>query len=349
MQTLLRGWVLYILLGLTVLLLYVLAHPGAHLPSPPLPEPQASSAPAEWWPTEVDAQVMQHAARQHPWLMGALSLVSILMFGLGASGIFVTLGALWSGRLWRLWRVRPRRLPAWSFGELGRVLLLILLMAALLPFVRLAWVYVWGGEPGDMHLWITLSMLWLDAFAILAVLAFAVGKSASVWKSCFGTAAQARRAIGTALRSYVFVFPWIFLLLYVIVELAHRLGYQPPMEPIQELVFQEKRGSVLALTALLACGIGPVAEELFFRGVLHTTLRRRLPRVLAIAASAALFAFVHTNVVGFVPIWALGMLLAYTYERTGSLAGPIAIHIAHNTLLMAFGLLMRELLQLTGA
>lgn len=349
MQTLLRGWALYLLLGLTVLLLYVLAHPGAHLPAPALPEPQAVSATADWWPKEMDAEAMRRVAAQRPELMGALSLLSILMFGLGAAGVFVTAGALWSGRLWRLWRVRPRRLPVWSFGELGRVLLLMVLMAAFMPFVRLAWVYVLGGEPNDTHFWITFSMLWLDVFAILAVLSFAVGKGRSVWKTCFGTASQARRAIGTALRSYVFVFPWIFLLLYVIVHLAHRLGYQPPMEPIQELVFQEKRGSVLALTALLACGIGPVAEELFFRGVLHTALRRRLPRVLAIAASAALFAFVHTNVVGFVPIWALGMLLAYTYERTGSLAGPMAIHVAHNTLLMAFGFLMRELLQLTGA
>jgi membrane protease YdiL (CAAX protease family) len=349
MQRLLRGWLLYLALGVLTLALYWLAHPGAHEATLPASvSTQAAAAATEWWPQEIDAATLRRIADQRPGLMISLSLLSVLMLGLGAVGLLVTMGALWSGRLRRLWRVRLRRLPRWSFGELARILVLVVVMAALMPFVRMAALSVFSALPGDAHFWVTLSMLWLDIFMILTVLAFALPKGPSVWKTLAGPTTRWREAGGIGLRSYVLVFPWIFLLLYVVVAVAHKLGYQPPMEPIQELIFQEERGFVLGLTALLACVVGPVAEELFFRGVLHNTLRTRLPRGLAIAGSAVCFALVHTNVVGFAPIWVLGMLLAYAYERTGSLIAPIAIHVAHNTLLMTFGFVMRELLQLAG-
>ena len=60
------------------------------------------------------------------------------------------------------------------------------------------------------------------------------------------------------------------------------------------------------------------------------------------ATTAAIFALVHTNVVGFLPIFLLGYLLADVYDRTGSLAAPLAVHIAHNTYLMSIALVMRH-------
>ena len=100
---------------------------------------------------------------------------------------------------------------------------------------------------------------------------------------------------------------------------------------------------VLALTLVLACGIGPIAEECFFRGVVYAALRRRTSRIVAILASGAIFALIHTNPVGFLPIMVLGCVLAYLYERTGSLASPLAIHILHNTFLMAMAMIFRRL------
>ena len=59
--------------------------------------------------------------------------------------------------------------------------------------------------------------------------------------------------------------------------------------------------------------------------------------------SGALFALVHSNAVGFLPIMVLGCLLAHLYERTGSLASPLAIHVLHNTFLMSTALVFRQL------
>jgi len=153
-------------------------------------------------------------------------------------------------------------------------------------------------------------------------------------------------SVAVAFRGYLTVFPWIFVLLFLSAALIYRLGFKPPIEPIQELVFQEHRSSVLLMTVLLACFVGPVAEELFFRGIVYTALRQRSSRLVATLLSGAVFALIHTNVMGFVPIMALGCLLAHLYERTGSLAGPMSIHILHNSLLMSVALVFRHLMSM---
>jgi len=82
------------------------------------------------------------------------------------------------------------------------------------------------------------------------------------------------------------------------------------------------------LPVLLAVGafISPVAEELFFRGILYGYLRRWgfLP---ALVLSTALFAFIHPPGQGF-PVTQVigGVLFATAYEVEKSLVVPMVIH-----------------------
>jgi len=133
-------------------------------------------------------------------------------------------------------------------------------------------------------------------------------------------------------------------LLWGIVSTSQRLGIEPPIEPIHELLFMDQPRLVLGLTVVLSCLIGPVAEEFFFRGVLFTAVRRHTSRTVAMLASGAAFAMAHTNVLGFLPIVLLGCLLADLYERTGSLVAPIAVHVVHNSLLVGLALTLKALL-----
>ena len=59
--------------------------------------------------------------------------------------------------------------------------------------------------------------------------------------------------------------------------------------------------------------------------------------------SGGAFALLHTNLIGFPSILLLGCLLANLYERTGSLAASLTVHIVHNTLLMAMAISFRQL------
>lgn len=351
MQKLLRGRALYLGLALLSVFLYwrISRLPVPEHSQPAPMESVAEVAPAqelqsyEWWPAAHNAEDLRRIFAEEPVI--GLVMVSFLFFGagLGIGGILFAVYGLWTGKVRAVWEFPARRLPAWDFGELARILVLALLIASLLPFVRLGLTGILRGADLDTNLWMTVSMLALDGFVILLILAFA-GQKGKGARSAFGLSlARFSDAVRVGFRGYVAVFPWLFLLLAGIVEFSRRLQMKPPVEPIQQLLFQEQRPLVLGLTIVLACVIGPIAEELFFRGVLFGALRQRFTRVAAILLSGAVFSLVHTNLIGFLPIMLLGCLLAYLYERTGSLASPLSVHIIHNTFLMSLSLMFRQL------
>jgi hypothetical protein len=71
--------------------------------------------------------------------------------------------------------------------------------------------------------------------------------------------------------------------------------------------------------------VAPVAEETLFRGVIFGGLAQRMPLWAAAGLSALLFAGFHGLGV-LVPIFILGLGLAYVYARTGSVWAPMITH-----------------------
>ena len=74
----------------------------------------------------------------------------------------------------------------------------------------------------------------------------------------------------------------------------------------------------------------PILEELVFRGLVYRTLRRWIPFWGAMLVSAVLFAFYHGNLVQFVYAFLCGLLLAYFFEKSGSIFAPILAHMVMN-------------------
>ena len=347
-QRLLRGRLFYLFLGGLVLFLYL---------TTPFPRSRATLHPAspvetragdatDWWPQELDAAAVQRLMREHPRdVLLFCGLVSFLV-ALGLVGIGATVWGFGTGRSRVLWQFTAPPLPRWTLGEFWRIAFLTLAVGALMPLVHLTLRSPPFSLAVDLHRWVMLSMLFLDAFVIIAIFAFAEGKPVPAWRAGGFSLHDVSDTLRRAFRSYVAVFPWLFLILAAVVHVTCTLGWQPPIEPLQELIFQERRGDVLGLTLLLACVIGPVAEECLFRGVIYAGLRQRLPRAWAILLSGAAFALLHMNLIGSLSILLLGCFLAYLYERTGSLVGPIAVHVVHNILLMSLALGFRSLMAL---
>ncbi len=79
---------------------------------------------------------------------------------------------------------------------------------------------------------------------------------------------------------------------------------------------------------LVGCVIAPFAEELFFRGLLYSWLRQRMPVIVSIVVSALFFAGMH----GFIaPVQlAGGLIFAGLYEWRGSVWAPYTVHAAAN-------------------
>jgi hypothetical protein len=122
-----------------------------------------------------------------------------------------------------------------------------------------------------------------------------------------------------------------------VVALLEAIGVEiEPQAAEQALGLVEPWVAVLAIVVL-----APIAEELFFRGVVFNAyLRERGPR-LAYIGSAALFAVIHLSIVALLPIFLLGLALAWVYDRTGSLLAPIVMHAVVNGISVAIALLVR--------
>lgn len=341
-QRLLRGKAIYVYLGLlsAVLSVWVLRQAPPELESI---VPSVQEAPVSW-STEVDFQALVEQMKQHPDLRIALVSAILVMMGLGLGGFAMAAWGFSTGAIRSVWRHPRVALPPWSFGEAIRIVLVAVIVALLLPILRVTLRMIQPAWPLDLHLWIVISMLLLDVFVVLTVLIFASGKRGSSWQTLGISRSQCWPAVRMGLKGYTAIFPWLFVLLFVVAEIARRVGFEPPLETIHRLLFYEQRPLVLSLTVILACVIGPIAEEVFFRGVIYSAMRKYLPFGVAIAINGCLFALIHTNVLGFLPIMVLGGTLAYLYERTGSLLCSIVVHVVHNSLLMTVSIVLRHLL-----
>lgn len=89
------------------------------------------------------------------------------------------------------------------------------------------------------------------------------------------------------------------------------------------------------LAAVLAAVVAPIVEEIYFRGWVFRALWERYGPWAAYLGSSALFAAVHFNVQALLPILAMGLYLAYLYQRTGSIIPGIVAHACNNALAFA--------------
>lgn len=96
-------------------------------------------------------------------------------------------------------------------------------------------------------------------------------------------------------------------------------------EPVLWLAEAESLTLLLTMTVATIV-LAPLTEELLFRGCLYRFLKSKLPLVFALLLSGVLFALVHFNLLSLLPLFFLGVILAYAYERTGSIKVPILIH-----------------------
>lgn len=91
----------------------------------------------------------------------------------------------------------------------------------------------------------------------------------------------------------------------------------------------------VVVTVLLVVAGAALSEELLFRGVIFAGLRRSMSLLPAALISSVLWALLHLSaanvaVVGVLAIF--GLVLAWLYERTGSLWAPICAHAINNGL-----------------
>lgn len=86
----------------------------------------------------------------------------------------------------------------------------------------------------------------------------------------------------------------------------------------------------LWIEILALCIIGPLVEELVYRGFVYQRLQKSSSETTAAVLSALLFGVLHLNLVQGVYAFVLGILLAHIVYKTGSLLTAAAAHMAAN-------------------
>jgi membrane protease YdiL (CAAX protease family) len=107
-------------------------------------------------------------------------------------------------------------------------------------------------------------------------------------------------------------------------------GSAEEAQPVLKLFAEGADVRVQFTIAVAAVLMGPIFEEIFFRGFIYRNLRDLMGPGLAMGVSALLFGLVHLQAPLVVPLAALGIVLAFLFERSGSLLVPITVHALWN-------------------
>lgn len=131
--------------------------------------------------------------------------------------------------------------------------------------------------------------------------------------------------LGIGLASQLILVPLVTLPVFLLSDVDQaRLE-----EPARELTDKAQGAGVLVLVFVVVVA-APLAEEVFFRGLLQRTLQRHWSTVPAIGATSIVFGVSHFQLLQFPALAAFGVVLSIVAHRTGRLGRNIWAHVGFN-------------------
>ena len=230
----------------------------------------------------------------------------------------------------------PQGLPAvdWSFPRallVGLVtnLLLAQVVVGGIAFIALGITDVddpktiYAGLIGDVA-WLSFMVLWLVRWH-------------PDWRARIGVF-FGRRGVRDALAGLVggvLLYPGIVIVGLVLTALFEAVSGRPTTTPDQ--LPQHLNTPEAIASVILAVFVAPVAEELFFRGILFRSIRDRRGFWLGALVSGLIFGLAHYEAAAWQDTVLLqsimvftGVALAYLYERRGNLLANVTAHMVFN-------------------
>ncbi len=113
----------------------------------------------------------------------------------------------------------------------------------------------------------------------------------------------------------------------------------------QQLGFNHVSGTgEMLMTFISLVILPPIAEEILFRGFLYSSLKKNLPKIVAVVGTSALFALGHLPeggaagafYVGAIDTFILSLFLIYLREKTGGLWANMTLHALKNAVAFVY-------------
>lgn len=124
--------------------------------------------------------------------------------------------------------------------------------------------------------------------------------------------------------------------------LGEYLGMEKKENPVVTLLLTERSRSAVLATLFIVVVLTPLTEEFYFRVLTFCALRKSFGFWASAAISSLYFALIHLNFYSVVPIFILGIFLAYIYERTQNFASAVFVHALHNGIQVSLFLSVRQ-------
>lgn len=221
----------------------------------------------------------------------------------------------------------------WRIGDIVKVIILILFFGYL---IHIFLYFFFCFFPIKLHsnLKPIISACIVDFLALFFISYFVLKKYKQKIASLGINFKDFFKKIKLGIATYITIMPILVLLIVFLGNLAQRLNYQPPLHPLVNIILEEKNIFFLIFLFLLGAVIGPIIEEIFFRGFAYPAIKKKTGIFFSIIITATFFAALHQNLFAFLPIFFLGAVLAYIYEKSDSLIPSITVHILHNSLMI---------------
>ena len=118
-------------------------------------------------------------------------------------------------------------------------------------------------------------------------------------------------------------------------ELVHRAierKWPTPSEQILDQLAAFRMDTQLrrVLIPVAVVAVGPLIEEMFFRGAMYRGLRRVHPEAIAVPVIALLFSAAHIDLRAMLPLFALGLFLGLLRAGSGSILPSLIAHMTFN-------------------
>lgn len=125
-------------------------------------------------------------------------------------------------------------------------------------------------------------------------------------------------------------------LLILAAIIASSLGAQAPTTPNNESggTGMLKVMGGFWLTFALSVIVAPIIEEIVFRGVLFSAIKKRYGLIAGIILSSLIFTLVHIDPIQMISVLPLGIYLAIMYQRTGSIYPGMILHATWNLIVL---------------
>lgn len=231
---------------------------------------------------------------------------------------------------------------AWPLSEIFSVFVFLFFIEAALIFLE-ALGGIFFGWNLRSEFYLILNSLVRDGSAALYVI-WLVRKKYSNPLSAIGLSVRdAWKNIRSGLLVYLAAVPFLAILLSLVSVAADAVKYDATPQQVVQIYLKKSTEPYLLGFTLFVAILGPIIEEIFFRGFMYKAFRTKWGVRGAVIFSAILFASLHHSLLAFIPIFLLGVVLALLYEKSGSLLAPMAFHVMHNFLMVLFTLTFKSM------